>query len=232
MRTGTFSSSNIWKLMTKGKSAGSFGAPALKYIKQVNLEQKLGRPLTCERDARPTSWGEFCEGRVFNLLDLSYRNVTDTRFFHPSIKAWSGKPDVLRAEIVGDIKSPFNLEVFCDKIAALEAGIEVYREEFPEDYYQHISNAILLNANGFKVTHFEAIIYVPYLSEIEEIRQHSDSWMKFADDDELPWVPDGGYYKNLNTYCFEIPQDDKIALHNRVIEAGKMLVPGKTLTTV
>jgi hypothetical protein len=227
MRAGTFSSSSAWKLMTKGKAAGSFGAPALKYIKQVNLEMKLGRALMCERDSRPTDWGDFCQHRVFNLLDLSYRNIDGVRYFHPDVKCWSGMPDTLRAESVGDIKSPYNLEVFCDKIEALEAGIEVYKAEFPEDYYQHISNAILLNANGIKVTHFEAIIYAPYRYEIDEIRKESEheyQWIKFANDDELPWIPDGGQYKNLNIYRFEVPISDKIALHERVVEAGKQLI--------
>ena len=227
-RAGTFSSSSAWKLMTNGKSKGSFGAPALKYIKQVNLEIQLGRSLTCERDARPTSWGDFCEHRVFNLLDLGYRNVSDTRFFHPFINNWSGKPDTLKAETVGDIKAPYNLEVFCDKVAALEEGIDAYREEFPEDFYQHVSNSILLNANGMDVTHFEAIIYAPYRSEIEEIQREAGpeyQWIKFADISELPWIPDGGRYKNLNKFRFEIPEADKVALTDRVVMAGDMLIP-------
>lgn len=234
-RHGTFSSSSAFKLMTNNKKGEAFGQPGLKYIKQVGLELKLGRALTCERDARPTSWGDFCEHRVFNLLDLSYRNVSDTRFFHLDVKHWSGKPDTLRAETVGDIKSPYNLEVFCDKIAALEAGIDIYRAEYPEDFYQHISNAILLNANGMEVTHFEAIIYAPYYSELEEIRSEAAldcPWIKYAADDELPWIPDGGTYKNINIFRFQIPESDKIALHNRVVEASKMLVASKVLTTV
>lgn len=232
-RHGTFSSSSIWKLMTKGKAAGSFGAPALKYIKQVNHELTIGRALTCEREARPTSWGEFCQRRVFNILDLSYRNVSELRYFHPSVKRWSGIPDVIRFQTVGDIKAPYNLEVFCDKIDALELGIEAYREEFPEDFYQHISNGILLNENGLMITHFEAIIYVPFRSELDELRaiaQRSEDrfkWICFADDDELPWIPDGGYYSNLNRYELEIPEADKISLHNRVVEAGKMLITPK-----
>jgi len=234
-RHATFSSSSAWKLMTNNKKGEAFGAPGLKYIKQVNLEIKLGRALTCEREARSTSWGDFCEIYVFNILDLSYRNVTDFRYFHPDVKAWSGKPDVIKAETVGDVKAPFNLEVFCDKIGALESGIHKYREEFPDDYYQHVSNAILLNANDLKVTHFEAIIYTPFRSELDDIRatamksEERFKWIAFANDDELPWVPDGGYYKNLNTYRFEIPQEDKIALHNRVVEAGKMLITPKLI---
>jgi hypothetical protein len=221
--------------MTSGKAKGSFGSPALKYIKQVGHELMLGRELMCDRETRPTSWGDFAELVVFDLLPLSYRNVSGVRYFHPTLP-WSGSPDFIQVETVGDCKAPFNLEVFCDKIDALQTGIEKYREDFPEDYYQHISNAILLNENGLKITHLEAIVYVPFRSELEHIRsvaQHAEDrfkWICFASDDELPWIPDGGHYTNLNRFRFEIPNEDKIALHTRIVEAGKLLVSPKLIT--
>jgi hypothetical protein len=229
-RHATFSSSSAWKLMTKDKSGKGFGAPALKYIKQVNLELKLGRELTCDREARPTSWGDFMERHVFQLLPLAYRNVSGVRYFHSDFPHWSGSPDLIKAETVGDCKAPFNLEVFCDKIDALQGGIEKYRDEFPEDYYQHISNAILLNSNGLDITHFEAIIYVPFKSELAQLRtlaQHSEErfkWIAFASDNELPWIPDNGHYKNLNVMRFEVPVSDKDFLTNRVKRASDMLI--------
>lgn len=231
-RNGTFSSSNIHKLLEKGRN-NTFSVAGLKYIKQVRYEQKLGRAINKEHNARATSWGKFIEGRVFNLLPLGYQLVSNKRLFHPEYSFWSGAPDLKKPLVVGDVKAPFSLETFCDKIEALQ-DIEVYKKEFPEDYWQHISNAILLEKNGHPVERFEAIIYVPYKSELAEIRDeaywHDDegfnvSFIDRASDEELPYLPDNGYYKNINIISFEIPKADKDLLTERVIEAGKLINP-------
>lgn len=232
-RHGSFSSSNAWKLMTKDRSGKGFGAPALKYIKQVRYERRLGLPINNEFNAKPTLWGKICEKRAFDLIDLSYEYVSEkVRLFHPTLP-WSGVPDLKKLTTVGDIKCPWSREVFCDKIEALK-DVKVYKEEFPEDYWQHISNAILLGEHGFEIDSFEAIIYCPYKSELEAIRdmvQRLDGetmskyyWLTNSHDDELPWIPDGGYYKNINVIRFEVPEADKKALTERMEMAGKLLI--------
>ena len=180
--------------------------------------------------SRPTSWGKLLEKRVFRILDTAYQNVSDQRLFHPEIKYWSGAPDFVKEKTVCDCKSPYSLEVFCDKIQAL-GDMGTYKEEFPEDYWQHLSNSILLNANGFEVNSFEAIIYVPYQSELEEIRKMADGdpnyyWLQFATDEQLPYLIEGGHYKNINVIEFDILQRDIDALTERVLECGvKLLSP-------
>jgi hypothetical protein len=230
-RHGTFSSSSAWKLMTKDKSGKDFGTQGKKYIKQVGYELKLGRAVDKETNAKATSWGEFIEGRVFDLLPLEYRLVSKERLFHPQIKHYSGAPDLVKICTGADVKCPFSLEVFCDKIEALKS-LQTYKEEFPEDYWQHISNSILLEANGIKITHFEAIIYVPYKSELAEIRemafnyrgdQNKIAWINWANDEDLPFLVDGGYYKNLNIVRYEVPQEDKELLTERIKQACKLL---------
>lgn len=236
MRAGTFSSSSAWKLMTKDKSGKGFGAPALKYIKQVNHEIKLGRAITTEQSSRPTTWGLAVQRYVFDMLHLSYVWMDGSRFFHPDVPRWSGSPDTLKETTVGDVKCPM-LENFCDKIAVLERALRTgdlteYKTEYPEDYWQHISNSILLQKNGYPCDHFEAIIFCPYKSELEAIREmilqmdnnEAFKWIYYAHDNELPWLYDGGHYKNLNVFRFPIPAADKIALHERVVEAGKLLI--------
>lgn len=232
MRDGTYSSSNAWKLMTTGKKPGSLGAPALKYIKQVNYERRLGRAINTEVDARPTSWGKIGEKRVFNIIDTSYQYVAKHRLFHPDFKFWSGAPDFVKDSTVADAKCPHSLEVFCDKIEALQ-DLGTYKEEFPEDYWQHISNSILLNANGFPVTHFEAIVYVPYKKELEAIRELASSagelgefakWIYYATDEHLPHLIEGGFYKNLNIIRFDVLPRDVEALTERFKECGEHLI--------
>lgn len=231
-RHGTFSSSNIWKLMTNDKSGKSFGAPAIKYIRQVQHELRLGRAINREISSHPTSWGLLCEKRVHDILPLEYSLVSSERLFHPSIPFYSGAPDLKKEITVADVKCPHSLEVFCDKLEALNSPI-TYKSEFPEDYWQHLSNAILLEANGIKTTHFEAIIYCPYISELKEIRelasnydgadQSKYAWINFASDNELPYLIEGKHYKNLNVIRWEIFEPDKKALTDRVIAAGKLL---------
>jgi len=231
-RTATFSSSNIWKLMTRGKGGG-FGAPALKYIKQIGYELRLGKSLSNDTTSRPTSWGTLVEKKAFDLLPLNYQLESRTRLFHQSIEYWSGMPDIISENLVGDIKCPYTLEAFCDKLEALK-DIEVYKKEFPEDYWQHISNAVLLESNGHPITDFEAIIFCPYFSELDEIKamasdsddlkQYKYFWIANAHYDELPHLIDGGYYQNLNVFKFEIPQADKDLLEETIFEAGKHLI--------
>lgn len=228
-RHGTFSSSNIWKLMTNDKSGKDFGVKGKTYIKQVFHELNLGRSINPERDSRPTSWGKFVETRAFDLLGLEYRLVSDERLVHPEYDFWTGAPDLLKREdTVCDVKCPVSLEVFCDKIAALK-NIDTYRNEFPEDYWQLVSNAIL---SGRKFA--EAVIYVPYLHELKEIReaasnysgnQNKIAWIGWAEDEELPYVIEGGKYKNLNIVRFEVSEEDKEALTKRVKLAGSIIRP-------
>lgn len=231
-RYGTFSSSQGHKLMSNGRAKDTLGAPCLKYIKQVGMEQRLGRSINKEHNAKPTSYGTFLENRVFDLLPLEYKLVSQERLFHPTIDNWSGAPDLIKGEdTLGDCKCPYSLETFCDKIDALQ-NIDVYKEEFPEDYWQHISNSALLIANGYPITHFEAVIYCPYLSEWEAIKEslnsysgdlNSIAWLNWATPDELPYLIEGGEYKNLNVFRFELNMTDVILFTERILMANRLL---------
>jgi hypothetical protein len=170
---------------------------------------------------------------VFDILPTTYTYQSEKRYRHP-ISLWTGAPDAIKerenSHTVCDIKCPWSGEVFCDKIIALQSGLESYKEEFPEDYWQHISNAILLRENGFNITHFEAIIYCPYLEEIQIIKDMASNYdgdqtsltsLFFAKD--LPYILKDRKYKNLNMFEFEIPQTDIIALTARVFAASSLL---------
>ncbi len=237
-RHGTFSSSSIHILTQLNKAKTDFSEKAQKYIKQVGYELELGRPLNAERDSRPTSWGTFVETRAFNLLPIEYQLVSQTRLFHPEISTWSGAPDLIiefidfineieGIEVVSDVKCPFSLEVFLDKVKALNESVEAYKKEFPADYWQLVSNAVLTGAK-----YAEAIIYVPYLSELQAIRimasqydSPATNWIKYAEDCELPYLVDGGKHDNLNIFRFEVPTADKDFLTSKVIAASKLLQP-------
>jgi len=209
----------------------SFQKSGQTYIKQIGYERKLKKPLTEDTFSRPTSWGIFLEHRAFTMIpELEYQLVSKTRYEHQEIKGWTGMPDLIKSKVVGDIKCPYSLESFCDKIAALQ-DIETYKEEFPEDYWQLISNACLLESNGVPVTHMEAVIYCPYYSELADIQLESTIyddpnlvyWIANALASELPHLLDDCEYDNLNQFTFEIPQEDKDFLTTRVEQAIKLL---------
>lgn len=235
-RIGNFTSSEIGALMKKAKDGKSFGAPALTYIEETNMERRLGRSISDEVSARPLLWGKLLEGRAFDLLGLEYTLTSKATIIHPDIPFWSGSPDggKDKPKTVTDIKCPITLKSFCQFVdAAQRGGIEQVREDHKDGekyYWQLVSNAILTDS-----PYAELIIYMPFQSELSDIRMLPHGlpgtemskyyFVANAGPDELPFILDDGHYKNINIIPFEVPQVDKDALTDAVRMAGKMLVP-------
>jgi hypothetical protein len=240
-RIGNFTSSEIGALMKKAKDGKSFGAPALTYIEETNMERRLGRSLTDEVSAKPLIWGKLMEKRAFSLLGLEYVLSSTETDYHPNIPYWSGSKDGIKhdpGKTVIDIKSPITLKSFCQLVDPLYNGLEgiqamkAIREDHKDGdkyYWQIVSNAIINNCK-----YGELIVYVPYESELPEIKAMAQQvpeeelskhyWIAMAIDGDLPFLVDGGYYTNLNIIRFEIPREDKLALADSVTRAGTMLL--------
>jgi hypothetical protein len=243
-RIGNFTSSEIAALMTNGKEKGTFGKPALTYIEECNMERRLGRSVTEESTARPLMWGKLNEKRVFEMLGLEYTLCSQETIVHPEINCWSGSPDGEKfdeGKTVIDFKCPITLKSFCqlvdpvlnDKGEVIHKAltIEAVRENHRDGekyYWQLVSNAILTGAK-----YAELIVYVPYQSELQSIRDYAANldgdqrgyyWLSGATDDELPYLIEGGLYKNINIIRFEIPESDKRALTGRVRVASERLI--------
>jgi hypothetical protein len=228
MRTGAFTSSSIYLLMTNNKAKDGFGVPAITYIKGKQRELLLGRNLQKERSSRPTSYGKLVESRVFNLLGTEYTLRSDERDIHPEIERWTGAADMVTTDKVCDIKCPFSLNVYCDKADIMIANdIEGLKKKFPENYWQLVSNSIL---TGKPIA--ELIIYCPYLEELAQILtevkdydgdQNEIAWINWANDDELPYLIKGNYYQNLYKMEWEVSEEDKQALYERVKKATELL---------
>lgn len=238
-RVGNFTSSEISCLTAEGKTKGTLGKPALTYIDECNMERKLGRSLTDESNARPLTWGKLLEKRVFELLPIGYTLMGDQTIKHSSIECWSGSPDVTSKDCVGDIKCPITLKSFCQLVDPIYKGltgmdaINAIRDNHKDGekyYWQLVSNSIITDSK-----YAELIVYVPYQSELIEVKGlavNSDETQRFywiinAEQEELPFLVDGGYYNNLNIIRFEVPQADKDLLTSKVIEAKKQLIDFK-----
>lgn len=223
------------------------GEAALTYIEECNMERRLTRSVTNEISARPTAWGSLLESHAHDHLGLEYELCSQETLAHPTISCWKGSPDLRKfddGETVGDIKCPMTLKSFCKLVdpfygglRGMEAmnairfgytdkqGVEHSKHNDANKYYwQIVSNAVLTGAK-----YGELVVYVPYQSELESLRSISEGeakyyWIWSSSDQELPFLPDGGYYKNINVIRFEIPQADKDLLTRHVLMGAKRLI--------
>ena len=236
-RAGNFTSSQIFKLMTNDRKGTGIGAPGLNYIAEKKMEMKLGRQLQIETSSAASLWGTYVQHRVTNvLLDTSCIPTKDVRRAHPLYANWTGAEDYLRSDCIGEIKC-FELKNFCQTHDAATAGYESLKEECPEIFWQLVSNVILCDKKIAELT-----LYVPYKSELETIRNENEwqnilppgifesdkfkFWLRqinFKDDNELPYLLPDTHYPNSSIFEFEIKDEDKTALFNRVVLADKLL---------
>ena len=224
-RLGRFTSSEIYNLTKKDRTGKKFGQAALTYIQEKNYERRLGRRLSEQVSARPLEWGKLVEQRAFEVLGLEYQLVSDMTIEHPLYPDfWAGSPDGVKNGVVMDIKCPYTIKSFCQFYDINDKESLIDNHKNGEQYYwQLVSNAILTN-----VDRAELIIYCPYQSELTAIREMAEEqlikWMQYATDEELPYLLDNGYYKNIKVIELDIPQSDKDLLTECVVEASKLLV--------
>jgi hypothetical protein len=258
LRIGNFTSSEIYRLIGVGKremtkdellarpksgpgsssklieSHSVMSETALSYIQEKKYELRLQRSLTLEKYSRPALWGKFVEARVHNLLPTCYETLSNVTTKHPTVESWSGSQDsIIRNEkVMCDIKC-YEPKNFCEYVDALTLAkstgdLSQLKKDFTKEYWQLISNACIW---GFD--YIEAIVYMPYFSELIEIKemamnydgidQYKYRFIAESSHTELPYLNDGGYYKNLNIFRFEALQSDKDLLTAKVIEASKLL---------
>lgn len=226
--------------------ADGLGEAALTYIDEKNMERRLNRSLFDVANAKPLTWGKCLEGRVFELLGLEYQLCSTTTREHPeqdkneSFKCWKGSPDAEKfdeGKTVVDIKCPLTLKSFCQLVDPIKKGwqgeavmglIRAKHDKGEEYFWQLVSNSIITGAK-----YAELIIYMPYHSELQAIRDYAKYpddiddkkyyWIAYGSDDELPYILDDGYYENINVIRWEVSESDKEALTMRVIEASKHL---------
>ena len=75
------------------------------------------------------------------------------------------------------------------------------------------------------------IIYVPYQSELVDIRLEAKydanadqlSWLSYAEDSSLPYIPELSLCRNLHICEFDVPQSDKDALTERLLLANELI---------
>lgn len=232
LRNGNFTSSEIYRLLSKRKGAAD------EYVLECNMERKLGRALNSEASAKPLQWGKLLEKYVAeNYLGLSYHIMLDETIPHSEIDFWVGSPDCKNKieGVVSDIKAPYTCKSFCQLVDV--GTIEAVRENHKDGekfFWQIVSNAILTGSQ-----YGELLVFMPYFSELEKVKALCEDmedpgefyWINATPNSKLPFLPDGCGYKNFNRIRFEVSQQDKDTLTAVVKEAGFKLET-QTLTEV
>ncbi len=233
-RFDKFTSSQAYRLCASLKS-GKPSAAFYKYIKEVKIAKFLGRRTKTSVNTKSTKWGKLFEVVLFEKVGLQYSlNHVDT-ILHPEYgEFWSGTPDFKAVDKTAEIKC-FEPLHFGNLVMALDTkDLEIIKKEEPEVFWQTISNSIL---SGFDKT--EIIAFMPYRSELEEVFKmieetnflernnlNPSDYLYFNIDniEDFPYLPDDSKVKNINTFEFVIPKEDKEFLTMRMIEASKLLI--------
>lgn len=238
-RPGNFSSSNAYKLLSTDRSGKNFGKPALTYIEEKNMERELGISIETEADARPLQWGRLCEEAAFNLIGTNYTLTSDVTLTHPEYDFWVGSKDGHTEDAVMDLKCPITKKSWFKLVAGeniysmidgfTRNGAPYSEHSDGEKYYwQLVSNAII---SGKKFA--ELIVFIPYKAELEAIRIEAKfqgiNWIAYSTDEEMPFINEGGKFKNITTIRFEVPQKDIDLLTAKMIEASQLLIPRTAL---
>lgn len=239
---GNFTSSEIYLLTKSDRSGKNFGAPALSYIEEKNMERRLGMSIDSESNARPLSWGRHLEPFAAGQAGIEYDLHSDDCMAHPTMPNWYGTPDTTKNDdTVGDFKCPMTRKSFCKLVDPLyrglqgQAAIDWIRDNHPDGekyYWQLVSNSIITGR-----PYAELLPYMPYRSDLHEIMMLAADkddcyWIANANPDELPYINKGGYYKDLNVIRWEVSQADKDFLTERVGLASVMLEPWPVMVGV
>ena len=271
-RFGTFSSSMIYRIMGAGKREmtaeelaehkkenpksraklttciNTPDGPFDTAVEEKYREHKLKRAITNDSTARSLIWGKICERYVFeHRLGMEWADMNSRkRLVNPNNELHTGIPDTERVKDgkkrTGDIKSPYTLTAYCELIENLEKGLEAFKDNHKDYYYQLVSNAELSKASAG-----DLIIFVP---EEEELDKFCDFVYNFDGDEELspfliewvyhevnafleakeegreiepkfPYLPTGSLYNSLSVYEVDFPEQDLKNLRTRIEMATK-----------
>lgn len=255
-RIGNFTSSEIHNLCA-GDDVLNPNKPFYTYIEDKIIERKIHRSISTGASNRSMVWGNLLENFVFQNLGVEKPNVLrDIRvdkkgdeyemlhkqtFIHPNPKYpfWVGSVDFLvKYKKVSELKCyqlKNHAKYYLALLKAKETGdLSDLKKGFAQEYWQMVSNARI-----HQTPKMEAILYAPYESEIEIVRElvndpeylskaglcYNDcSFVEYSENINLPVLPDDSEIPNLSLFEFDVPETDIIFLQTRIGMAGKLLI--------
>lgn len=234
-RIGFFTSSQMSRLAASLKS-GKPSQAFYGYIDEVICEIEMGRLSSVEVKTVPMKWGNLMEVVLFNLLGMNYKMCHKQTIKHPIYNdVWSGTPDLISEGVkIGEIKSYQPKNFASMSLCLRKQSIEDFKSNFPKEYWQCVSNAILCD-----LPRAEIIAYMPYKDELLGIiNQVEDTnflemngldpqdyyFLTQNDIETLPYLPDDSKMSNINSFEFEVPKEDIDLLTKRVEMAKEELL--------
>lgn len=233
-RIGNFTSSQIFNLCAVNQN-GTYSSAYYTYIGKKIRERKMKRSLDMGKYGTAMAWGKFLEKRVNDNLPLNYQMLHKSTKIHPKFDFVAGSVDFLVPKVkVSELKC-YEPDKFSAYVSALMTyDTEYVKKEFPQEYWQMLNNSQI-----HKTPKMEAIVYMPYESEMEDIRQLAEDPEYLSAIGMMPWetrfiaekpnsqlavLPDDSAFKNLNIFEFDVPINDVIFLNKNIISAGKLLL--------
>ena len=240
IRNGRFTSSEVYKLIKKGRGSAEFSAPALTYIEEKAIERRLKSGLDSSSYSRPMAWGNFMEAVALerlNLEELGYVLKSDETQTHPDIELgenWCGTSDYEFYDASGEMQFISELKCYQKKKFAqytdviLKQDVELLKEKFPQEYWQAVSNGIINEVDEVEVVSFMPMDKdFAYIQDKASNYEGADAWKyRYIYEEEmrnLPFLNSEGDYKSLNRFRFKIPKEDSAYLESRIELASSLL---------
>lgn len=238
-RVARITSSKVSLLLVDGKGEMGFGAGAITYLNNKKKELEFGRGLELPIHKWEMLWGKMFEPFVHWQLGNDYELVIDKTTLHPKYSQWSGSQDfnILSDGVkigIAELKC-YQMSNHFDYVKVLQQqNTEVFKKEYPECYWQILSNCII---HGVNIG--EAIAFMPteeQLIEMRDLLENSDYIEKQLKDDawkyrqfhekdlyDLPFIPKHSDFPSMVKFRFEVPIKDMVLLTKKVTDAIKYL---------
>lgn len=210
------------------------------YVEEVFSEHLLDADASVKVDVKAMRWGKLMEVVAVDLLfpdsfDIHYDSeepiINKDNPFH------AGTPDFINGDTVGEVKCYYNKKFALLTHCINQKNVDLFRNKFPSEYYQIVSNSILTGCKyGMIVTFLpkdETLNRVmDWISDPKwlENKKLSPDYVFMTDDYDkghLPCLGENAKIDQLNTFKFEVPQEDKDFLTERVelaeVELKKLL---------
>lgn len=226
-RNGRFTSSQAYRIIG---GVNKPTKPFYTYAEEVAMERVLDRPIAVKVDAKSMRWGSLMELVIFDCLPYSYSMThKNTVLHHKYGDIWAGTPDykVETENKTGEIKC-YYIKKWTQYMLALQSkDIERVKKDFPDPYWQVVSNAILN-----KHTKAELLTFIPTKEQLQSIivkieeedfltlngLDPKDYYFYTRENIEhFSYLPNEWKGKNIVMFDFDIPQQDIDFFESRIL---------------
>lgn len=230
-RAGFATSSQIHRVCA-GATVGKPSKAFFTYAEEVAGERFLGRTCSTEVKTNPMKWGSLMEIVLFNKLGIGWTMEHKNTIIHPCFSTiWSGTPDLVADKICAEAKCYEPKKFASMAMCMLKGDIELLKKDYPAEYWQVVSNAILTKKDRAML-----ICFMPKKAELLEMFTTVEETDFLIDNDlnpkdyyffqtdnieSFPYLPDDSKIDSIQSFEFDVPTEDVIFLLTRIEEFEK-----------